>query len=114
MNCIKCGRDLRGEQVFCHECQEGMEHYPVKPGTPVNLPQHTPAQEVKSKPVRGRKILPPEVRIRKQRATIRLLVLVLTAVLFAFAATALLTLHLLDQRDQQSRIGQNYHVTSED
>ena len=113
MNCIKCGRDLRGEQVFCRECQENMEHYPVKPGTAVQLPAHTPRPDVKTKPIRIKKALPAEVRLHKQRVTIRLLILTLIAVLLAFMATAVLSLHLLDQRDHQNRIGQNYTVTAE-
>lgn len=111
MNCIKCGRNLRGEQVFCRECQEIMEQYPVKPGTAVQLPAQTPQLEAKPKPIRIKKALPVEVRLRKQRVTIRLLILSLIAVLLAFMATAVLSLHLLDQRDHQSRIGQNYTVT---
>lgn len=113
MSCIKCGRDLRGEQVFCLVCQENMEHYPVKPGTPVQLPAHAPQPEEKNKPIRKKKALPVEVRLRKQRITIRLLILTLAAVLLAFAATAVLSLHLLDQRDRQNHIGQNYSVTPE-
>lgn len=113
MNCIKCGRELHGAQVFCGECQQNMELYPVKPGTPVHLPAQSPQSEIKAKTARFRKNLPPEMRIRKLRTTVRLLVLALAAVLLAFALTALLTLHLLDQRDQQSRIGQNYQVTAE-
>ena len=113
MNCIKCGRELHDEQVFCRNCQENMELYPVKPGTPVQLPVHPAQSEGKPKSGRARKNLPPEVRIRKLHTTVRLLVLTLTAVLLAFAVTALLALHLLDQRDLQSPVDQNYHTTSE-
>lgn len=113
VSCIKCGRDLRDEQVFCRECQDNMEHYPVKPGTPVQLPARTPQPNTKAKPIRIKKTLPVEVRLRKQRVTIRLLILALVAVLLAFMATAVLSLHLLDQRDRQSQAGQNYTVSSE-
>lgn len=113
MNCIKCGRELRGEQVFCRECQELMEQYPVKPGTPVQLPSHGSQQESKPKQIRIKKSLPLEAQLRKQRVTIRLLILTLIAVLLAFAATAVLSLHLLNQRDHQNRMGENYQVVSE-
>ena len=79
----------------------------------MQLPAHAPHPEAKPKSIRIKKNLPAEVRLRKQRTTIRLLALMLAAVLIAFAATAVLSLHLLDQRDQKSRIGQNYHVTTE-
>lgn len=38
MNCIRCGREIEAEQVFCAECLEDMERHPVKPGTPIQLP----------------------------------------------------------------------------
>ena len=38
MNCIRCGKELENEQVFCDECQAEMEQHPVKPGTPIQLP----------------------------------------------------------------------------
>ena len=113
MNCIKCGRELRGEQVFCRECQENMEHHPVKPGTPVQLPASAPQPEAKANPIRIKKALPMEVRLRKQRVTIRLLVLSLITVLLAFMATAVLSLHLLDQRDQQNHTESHSQVTTE-
>ena len=112
--CIKCGRELRGEQVFCRECQEEMENYPVKPGTLVHLPVRMPSGEEKPKSSRIAKNLPPEIRLRRMRTTVRLLTLALIALFFAFSLTALLTLHLLNQRDQQNRIGQNYHVIFEE
>ena len=114
MNCIKCGRALRGEEVFCFECQEEMENNPVKPGTPVQLPVHPVLPETKAKSPRIRKTLPPEMRIHRMRNTIRLLALALAAALLAFVVTSLLVLHLLDQRDHQSRTGQNYRIIAEE
>ena len=35
MNCLKCGREIPEDQVFCDACLEVMKKYPVKPGTPV-------------------------------------------------------------------------------
>ena len=36
MYCLKCGKDSK--EVFCEECRQTMEQYPVKPGTPVSIP----------------------------------------------------------------------------
>ena len=41
MSCIKCGKDTLGQDVFCKECLEVMADYPVKPGTPVLIPDQT-------------------------------------------------------------------------
>ena len=113
MNCIKCGRDLRGELVFCSQCKEEMELYPVKPGTPVHLPAPAAPIEQKPKP-RHRKTLPPEKQIRKLRKSVRLLVLALIVSLLAFLLTSFLVLHLLDQRDQQPPVGQNYRTAQQE
>ena len=110
MNCIKCGRELRGEAVFCSQCKEEMEHYPVKPGTPVQLPVRTETSEPTPKPRRQRKALPPEKQIRHLRKSVRLLLLALIVAVLAFILTSLLTLHLLEQRDRQVPMGQNYRV----
>ena len=38
MPCMKCGRKIKDRQVFCEECLAIMDTYPVKPGTPIQLP----------------------------------------------------------------------------
>ena len=38
MSCMKCGKAVSEGQLFCEACLAEMEHYPVKPGTPVLLP----------------------------------------------------------------------------
>ena len=38
MSCIRCGKEARVDQVFCEECLADMERHPVKPGTPIQLP----------------------------------------------------------------------------
>ena len=41
MYCLKCGRDTVANKIFCQDCLTGMERYPVKPGTAIQLPQRT-------------------------------------------------------------------------
>lgn len=38
MSCIRCGKETDVSQVFCPECLEDMQRHPVKPGTPIQLP----------------------------------------------------------------------------
>ena len=38
MNCLKCGRDIPENLLFCESCLEVMKQYPVKPNTAVQLP----------------------------------------------------------------------------
>lgn len=38
MNCIRCARETEENHIFCNECLKEMELHPVKPGTPIQLP----------------------------------------------------------------------------
>ena len=38
MSCMRCGKETKESQVFCEECLADMERHPVKPGTPIQLP----------------------------------------------------------------------------
>ena len=54
MYCLKCGRDTVANKIFCEDCLSGMDRYPVKPGTAIQLPQRTtkvaPKKPVKRTP----------------------------------------------------------------
>ena len=112
VHCVKCGRKTEGEQVFCQLCLEDADKYPVKPGTPIQLPHRAPELPVKKKPGKEKPELKPEERIARLRRRVRWLTLALAAALLAFALSAAAALWLLEQRDAQagSRIGQNYTV----
>ena len=38
MSCLRCGRETSENQVFCQSCLTVMESQPVKPDTPIQLP----------------------------------------------------------------------------
>lgn len=115
MHCVKCGRKTEGEQVFCQLCLEDAEKYPVKPGTPIQLPYRAPEPPVKKKPAKEKPELKPEERIARLRRRVRWLTLALAAALLAFALSAAAALWLLEQRDAQadSPVGQNYTVIND-
>ena len=95
MVCMKCGRKCKENQVFCLECLAVMADYPVKPGTPIQLPirQQTPTLSGKAQKKKQRK---PEEQILRLRSAVRWLTLGLIASLAAFIITALMMLWLLD------------------
>ena len=101
MNCIKCGQELREQQVFCIRCLESMEHYPVDPAIPIQLPVHPVQPQPRKKSTRRRWPLSPEEQLPKLRSSIRLLLVALLALLLAFSVTVLLLLQLLDKRDKE-------------
>lgn len=114
MNCMKCGRELKDRQAFCDGCLADMEKYPVKPGTPIQLPQRSGETAAKKRPLRRKRILTPEEQLPRLRFSVRLLMLALTVALIAFALTSLLAIHLLEERGSRIPIGQNYSVVGED
>lgn len=111
MHCIKCGREIKEPQVFCGDCLAVMERYPVKPSITVQIPVR-PADPPVKKKQRKQKYMEPEDQIRHLRSQIRWVSLALVAALLAFAVTAALLIRLLDQRDSEYGIGQNYGTMS--
>lgn len=104
MNCLKCGREVPGEQVFCENCLLEMEKYPVKPGTVVQLPRHRDNAGLKKSPKRRAVPLEEQVKLLRKRlwtqTILLLLALVVILVLAIPAAQYLMEDHFLP--------GQNY------
>ena len=108
MACLKCGRDVQGQQVFCDKCLDTMARSPVRPGTLVLLPSAKP-QAVPKKQSHRKRALSPEEQVFQLRKNLRrmyLCVAVLTVVLGM--ATALL-IHEVMTEDAPA-IGQNYTI----
>ena len=103
MACLKCGRDTAAGQVFCEDCLEVMEYYPVKPGTTVQLPKRpaTPPRKI----IKRRAPSPEEqIHVLKQRVWI-LAVSLVVALLIA----GLLAVPAYEYLMEDTRLpGQNY------
>ena len=97
MPCIKCGRELEEGQLFCSTCLEGMNAYPVKPGTPIQLPPQAPVLPAKSRHKKRRE-MKPEEELRRLRSTMRWLLLILIVLFLAFGLLCVLMLVLLERR----------------
>ena len=95
MPCIKCGRKIKDRQVFCEECLAIMDTYPVKPGTPIQLPTPPPKSATPTK-VSKRRQRKPEEQISYQRATIRWLSVALIVAIVSFIIVAAMLLWVLD------------------
>ncbi|MBQ9167695.1 MAG: hypothetical protein IJX67_04715 [Oscillospiraceae bacterium] len=105
MRCMRCGRETEANQVFCPDCLKDMEKYPVKPGTSVQIPNRSSHEPVrKPRP----KSPGPEEQIARLRHALQVVLLVLIAVLMAFAITAGLLIHTLNQPDNTVPLGQNF------
>ncbi len=82
MNCMRCGKEIPIEEVFCEECLTDMERHPVKPGTPIQLPNRD-AKPAAKRTAHRRNSTKPEEQLFKLRFAIFWLILVI--VLLALA-----------------------------
>ena len=93
MNCMKCGRETAGTDVFCEKCLAAIARYPVKPGTPVYLPKREEGPSVRSRkkrpPTQDEIIVLLRIKLRRRKLTILILVLLLLAALGALALALL-------------------------
>lgn len=93
MQCMKCGRDVSAGQVFCDACLEEMTRYPVRPGTPVHLPdRQDTSQQRRRRPRRARK---PEELIAQLRGRSTVKTVLLLVLLAALTVSVLINLQLL-------------------
>lgn len=79
MYCMKCGKEIDDQQVFCDDCLAVMAQYPVKPDVAVHLPKRNTNYERSAR----KKELTPEQLQQHQTSLIRwlfLTVLILAAV----------------------------------
>lgn len=97
MKCMKCGKDLKTTGIFCPDCQSGMEDYPVKPGTTVQLPPQT---ELPVQRRRSRKRAPtPEEQIAHLRSVRNVLLCAFAITLVALVVALVLLLRTAGYAD---------------
>ena len=106
MNCIKCGKKTKGEQVFCDKCLRVMEDYPVKPDAHVQLPTHaSPSAQKKSG--KKRRNLTEEEQLVYLRRTVRVMAAVI-AVLAILLGVVCGMLFARSGQDKETSLGKDY------
>lgn len=109
MNCMKCGREIPEENVFCQDCLLTMEKYPVQPGTVVLLPRRRESSIIKKAPKRH--VPSAEERIAVYRKWIRIQMIALLVCILAIVLMLRPTLHYI--QDEHFEIGQNYSTVTQ-
>ena len=111
MNCMRCGEKLKEEDsnVFCLACRTQMDSNPVPPGTPIHLPSRPVEEPVKKRHFRRKKEQKPEEQIARLRHANRLLTFALIITVLAFALTAFLLIHTLNEPDIP--LGRNFGIS---
>ena len=108
MYCLKCGREVNEDKVFCSDCVSVMEKYPVTPGTVVLLPKRGTPTSV-NRPVVRRKTLSPEEVIRKLRRKATAWFVVWLITFLALCAMSVPGVAYILE-DNHFSLGQNYSV----
>ncbi len=109
MNCVKCGREIGEDQVFCEVCLEEMENYPVKPGTAIHIPSRTPEEPAKKHNKRKLILTPSEQVARLKKKVLRLRILA-AALLLICGGLCFVVARTVEELDFQRLLGQNYHT----
>ena len=95
MYCLKCGSNTQDNRVFCDACLDGMQDYPIKPGTVVQIPTRPVYEEEKKQPVKRRGNTQAD-QMRRLRITIRWLWATIIILLLVLGLTTALLVHALD------------------
>lgn len=112
MNCMKCGAELKEDQVFCDECLANMARYPVRPNVVVQLPPQQPVAAAKKKRSVKKERKPEDVT-RHLRSVIRWLCLLLAVALLAFGFVSFLLLRILDNQSASKGKLLSYNTVSQ-
>ena len=110
MYCMKCGKEVGENRVFCDDCLEVMSHYPVRQGTPIHLPAATPSAEKKAAPKKRQPT--PEESLARFRVAARWLSIALVSCLLLLSATITLLLNSESAPSATKDIGKNYNTVS--
>jgi Flp pilus assembly CpaF family ATPase len=106
MNCMKCGREIDAEQVFCAACLEEMEKYPVRQGVAILIPNRP--EETSRKPAPRKRTLTAEEQLIRMKRLVRRLAILLAAAILALAAVSVGAGLLIDELELKQFIGKNY------
>lgn len=106
MYCMKCGKDTKSDRIFCDACLTAMQQSPVKPGTPIQLPNRS-ASAAKKNPSR-RKQQSPEEKLLRMQGILRVMSICLIAAVLALGLTVTLLIHTLQPQSDPEPNGKNY------
>ena len=105
MYCLKCGKEVQDDQVFCEECLAGMEQEPI----PISAPVVIPAQPIQKNPAFRRPVINPEEELKRLQKCNQNLILVMVLL---FTLVLLMAVLLYDKQIWQAvdDLGRNYSV----
>ena len=110
MYCMKCGKEVGENRVFCDACLEVMSHYPVRQGTAVHLPAISHATEKKAAPKTRQPTA--EERLALLRVETRWLSVAMISSMLILSVTVTLLIHSESVPSATKDIGKNYNTVN--
>jgi len=101
MSCLKCGQEVSAGQIFCDSCLADMEKHPVKPGTPVIIPNYNKPLPSKRS---HKRITKSQDLIAAQRRLIGWLLTTILILLLAVAALTIAMFHFKTMAEDRSSL----------
>ena len=99
VKCLRCGKETGEKSVFCPDCLEEMDRYPVKPGTLIHIPVRPEAEARKA--VRRKKELTLEEQLVHSNHLVQALFITVLCLLSALVVSGiLLVMSMSDTVDQ--------------
>ena len=111
MYCMKCGKEIQENQVFCEACLVIMGKYPVKPGIHIQIPQRPVSTA--GKPVSRKRILSPDEKLQQLRRRVKRLALALVCCILALGLTVTMLVHTIAEQKASASIGKNYNTVGD-
>lgn len=112
MECLKCGKETELDHSFCNACMAEMAKYPVKPGTPVQLPRPSARTSVNRERSKKKTVSEKE-QIEKLRYGNRILVVLVLLLLTLCLFVSGLYVRAFYRRPTRPT-GQNYSTTTQE
>ena len=109
MHCMKCGREIGDNQVFCANCLELMEQNPVRHDVVVQIPIRKDASVKKYTP--RKKVPTAEEQIHILKRKNRWLTAIISLLLCISVLLAAMSYYLVRQLDITKLLGQNYSTS---
>lgn len=105
VGCLKCGKETQTSQVFCDECLEVMQQYPVRPDIAIQLPQRNARGQERAV---GPQELSAEEELLRLRRMLRWLVGFVAVLAVLLMICAGLLLQDIPSNTPKPDIGKNY------
>lgn len=110
MYCMRCGKEIADTHVFCDDCLGMMSQYPVRPGTPIHLPNTNLSAEKKAAPKKRQPTT--EEYLARFRVATRWLSIALASTLLVLVITISLLVNTKNAPSSTNDIGKNYNTVN--